>query len=109
MQEYILIIDDQCSTGLWTHLVPISEFSNDQLEILNKIDGKFINSTECSDDEAELITSMMALFHSEWASWDCYKDKTDIPFGKWEKYNVDLGKDLVGVSLKKIIRIGWLD
>lgn len=52
---------------------------------------------------------MMSLFHSEWSTWECYKDKTDIPFGKWEKYTVKLGEELDGVNLKKIIRIGWLD
>ncbi len=109
MQDYILIIDDQSSTGFWSHLVPLSEFSEDQLKSLNKIDGKFINSIDCSDEEAELITDMMSLFHSEWSSWECYKDKADIPFGKWEKYTVKLGEELNGVNLKKIVRIGWLD
>lgn len=109
MQDYILIIDDQCSSGFWSHLVPISEFSEEQLKTLDKIDGKFINSIDCSYDEANLITNMMALFHSEWATWDNYKDNRDIPFGKWEKYNVKLGQELNGVNLKKIVRIGWLD
>ena len=109
MQDYILVIDDQCSSGFWSHLVPVFEFSKEQLEVLNKINGKFINSTECSNEEADLITNMMALFHSDWATWECYKDKTDIPFGKWEKYTIEPGQELNGVNLKKIIRIGWLD
>lgn len=110
MDKSTLIIDDQEGVVKF-FLIPSNEISEEFNIILNRVNNKFLNSIDCSPQDAVDLQKIMCLLYSVWGTWEHYQEDQNfksLSFGLWECYEVKLGLVNPQTILERIVHIGFV-